>query len=206
MKKRKWDKKHFCVFCCKPYSKIAQHLESAHDGEMEVAHALSLKKKSKKRKEIFDRLRKAGDYEHNMEVLKDRRGSLVVNKRAKHGETAPGDTFLPCSNCRGFYPKKYIWRHAKLCKPMSVSSCKLQHVRESLALLPVKEFVSKQMKGILDSMTQDDIALMIRNDDYMLRFIEHFISKAGHSTHSERYIAQKMRELGRLLKEFRKIT
>lgn len=57
MKKRKWDKKHFCVFCCKPYSKIAQHLESAHDGEMEVAHALSLKKKSKKRKEIFDRLR-----------------------------------------------------------------------------------------------------------------------------------------------------
>ncbi|KAJ8017876.1 hypothetical protein HOLleu_44456 [Holothuria leucospilota] len=62
------------------------------------------------------------------------------------------------------------------------------------------------MKGILDSMTQDDIALMIRNDDYMLRFGEHFISKAGHNTHPQRYIAQKMRELGRLLKEFRKIT
>lgn len=141
-----------------------------------------------------------------MEVLKDRRGSLVVNKRAKHGKTAPDDSFLPCSNCHGFYPKKYIWRHAKLCKGMSVSSCKCQHVRESLALLPVKEFVSKQMKGILDSMTQDDIALMIRNDDYMLRFGEHFISKPGHNTHPQRYIAQKMRELGRLLKEFRKIT
>ncbi|KAJ8018971.1 hypothetical protein HOLleu_42719 [Holothuria leucospilota] len=87
---------------------------------------------------------------------------------------------------------------------MSVSSCKCQHVRESLALLPVKEFVSKQMKGILDSMTQDDIALMIQND-YMLRFGEHFISKAGHKSHSERYIAQKMRELGRL-QEFHKIT
>ena len=39
-KKRKWDKKHSCLYCCNWYSKMARHLQQKHEDELEVVQAL----------------------------------------------------------------------------------------------------------------------------------------------------------------------
>ena len=36
-KKRAWDKRFFCVYCSKPYPKIARHFKDSHKYESEVA-------------------------------------------------------------------------------------------------------------------------------------------------------------------------
>ncbi|KAI7811559.1 hypothetical protein IRJ41_000349 [Triplophysa rosa] len=55
--KRKWDKKHYCIYCKKPQSKIARHLERKHNQEEDVARAICFPKKSKKRRLLLDQLR-----------------------------------------------------------------------------------------------------------------------------------------------------
>lgn len=72
--KRKWDKKHFCIYCKKAQSKIAWHLERMHKTEEDVAQAVSLPKNSKKQRLLLDQLRHKGDHNHNVTVLQTGQG------------------------------------------------------------------------------------------------------------------------------------
>ena len=47
--RRAYDKKHYCVFCLKPFSKMARHLQYVHSSEREVAIACSFPKGSKQK-------------------------------------------------------------------------------------------------------------------------------------------------------------
>lgn len=47
--KRVYNKRHYCLYCLKPYAKMARHLESAHIDKADVARALSFSKGSKER-------------------------------------------------------------------------------------------------------------------------------------------------------------
>ncbi|XP_042578913.1 uncharacterized protein LOC122137225 [Cyprinus carpio] len=57
---RRYTKKHYCLFCEKPQSKIARHLELVHGDQSEVAKAISSPKNSKERKLQLTILRKRG--------------------------------------------------------------------------------------------------------------------------------------------------
>lgn len=46
----KYTKTQYCLFCGKPFSKIARNLESAHSSEKEVAKALRFSKNSRERR------------------------------------------------------------------------------------------------------------------------------------------------------------
>ncbi|XP_051998350.1 clumping factor A-like isoform X5 [Xyrauchen texanus] len=47
---RVYNKRHYCLYCSKPYAKMARHLESSHANTSDVARALSFPKGSKERK------------------------------------------------------------------------------------------------------------------------------------------------------------
>lgn len=70
--KRRWDKKHFCVFCHRPQVKIARHLLRKHADEQEVLAASLLPKGSKQRHLLLEHLRCRGNYLHNIEVCLSR--------------------------------------------------------------------------------------------------------------------------------------
>ena len=123
--KRAWDKRHFCVYCGKPYPKIARHFEDRHESEADVTklNSLTFEKddsaekrtiKLQMRKEICDALRRKGDFNHNMIVLQQGYGELTV-KRCPPNETTYKD-FLPCESCLEFYYRKDLHRHIKSCK------------------------------------------------------------------------------------------
>lgn len=55
--KRVYNKRQYCLFCSKPYAKMARHLERAHEDKSDVARALSFRKGSKERKRQLDYIR-----------------------------------------------------------------------------------------------------------------------------------------------------
>lgn len=66
--KRRWDKKHYCVFCRRPQVKIARHLLRKHGDQQEVVAASALPTGSKPRHLLLEHLRCRGNYLHNIEV------------------------------------------------------------------------------------------------------------------------------------------
>ena len=89
---RKWDKFQYCVYCGEKKAKLARHLQSVHDKEIEVAKVTSIviketaseklkKQKRMEKKRLYDLLRKRGNFNHNQMVFEAKEGDLIVEKR-----------------------------------------------------------------------------------------------------------------------------
>lgn len=61
-KVRIWDKRDFCPFCYKEITHFARHVERNHKGVPKVQKILSLSKGSIERKQLWDCLRKEGNF------------------------------------------------------------------------------------------------------------------------------------------------
>ncbi|XP_030649804.1 uncharacterized protein LOC115829780 [Chanos chanos] len=111
----KWcSKKQYCLYCRKPYIKLARHLRSVHFAEPEVAKAFSHTKYSEERKSLLVLIRNKGNFLHNTEVARTGKGVLVPCKRTSSLTSA--DNFDYCKYCQGLYQRKDMWRHAVRCK------------------------------------------------------------------------------------------
>jgi hypothetical protein len=93
-----YDKKHFCLYCGKGQSKISRHLQKSHQDEREV---LALEKTAgKPRAAQLDKLRNLGNHLHNVEVLKENKGVLIVGQRPKKDQVQPkAADYSPCPLC-----------------------------------------------------------------------------------------------------------
>lgn len=111
---RRYTKKHYCLFCEKPQSKIARHLELVHKDQSEVAKAISSPKNSKERKLQLTILRKQGDRAHNVDVIRQGKGVIVPCKQASSPNVNP-NKFLHCANCQGLFKKRFLCKHMKRC-------------------------------------------------------------------------------------------
>lgn len=135
--KRRWNKKHYCVFCRRPQVKIARHLLRKHADEEDVAAANELPAGSKQRHLLLDHLRCKGNYLHNIEVggLRPSRGPGVADVhlllsvlqviRKGSGEIIPwrlpsedvdARNYLPCPLCLGFFLRADLWKHQVSCR------------------------------------------------------------------------------------------
>ncbi|KAL1250629.1 hypothetical protein QQF64_018425 [Cirrhinus molitorella] len=116
-----YNKRHYCLYCTKPYAKMARHLESTHADISDVARALSFPKGSKERKKELDYIRNRGNYAHNATVMESGKGELVPFKRPR--KKVRGELFMHCAYCQGLFTRKVLWRHMSTCRlqPQSVA-------------------------------------------------------------------------------------
>jgi len=110
---RRYTKKHYCLFCEKPLSKIARHLELVHKDQSEVTKAISSPKNSKERKLQLTILRKQGNRAHNIDVIRKGKGVIVPCKQASSPNVNP-NKFLHCANCQGLFKKRFLWKRCPL--------------------------------------------------------------------------------------------
>jgi len=75
---RVWDKIHFCLYCGKSSTNITKYLLGQHKEEDDIKEINRHQEKSKQRKLLILKLRNAGDYKHNMEVIQSGSGTLVT--------------------------------------------------------------------------------------------------------------------------------
>lgn len=86
------DKQHACYFCQKLVTNIWRHYETVHKSEARVQKIHSITGES--RVDEIDKLRLLGDYYHNIKVISQKAGELVVVRRP-HVDGSHSD-FLPC--------------------------------------------------------------------------------------------------------------
>ncbi|XP_048860839.1 uncharacterized protein LOC125727900 isoform X3 [Brienomyrus brachyistius] len=204
----KYTKKQYCLFCGKPYSKIARHLESAHSDEKEVAKALQFSKNSRERHIQLSILRKRGNFTHNVDTVRGGSGNMVACYRPT--KTRKAKDYIHCLHCQGLYSKGTLWKHIKICPQNpnpDPSEGGKKYVRSLCAMsTPVGLDVSQSFKDVLCNMAYNEISAIVRSDRCILQLGQHFFNKIGSDKGKHDYIRQKLREIGRLLQEARKCT
>ncbi|XP_056118254.1 uncharacterized protein LOC130095524 [Rhinichthys klamathensis goyatoka] len=205
---RVYNKRHYCLYCSKPYAKMARHLESSHANTSDVARALSFPKGSKERKKQLDYIRNKGNYAHNAAVMESGKGELVPFKRPP--KKAQGEDFMHCAYCQGLFTRKVLWRHMRSCrlKPQSVPPKPGKNRVQSMCTYtgPVPSNMTKQLWGVISAMTPDPITDIIKNDRVITEIGQHLLNKGGLSAKNKQYVREKMRELGRLIHKARRVT
>ncbi|XP_019906138.1 uncharacterized protein LOC105029909 isoform X2 [Esox lucius] len=205
---KSYNKKQYCFYCFKPYSKMARHLELVHCNEMEVAKAVCFPKRSKERQIQLNLLRKRGNFAHNADVVRKGYGEMIACYRPKESKEAKD--FIHCCHCQGLYNKRSLWKHVRNCplKPkMDGESQGRKGVRSMCALTtPVGLEISDGMKKVLRQMNYDEVSRIVQSDKCIMQLGQHMFNRMGSDVGKHDYIRQKMREAGRLLLEARKIT
>ncbi|XP_048058438.1 uncharacterized protein LOC125275496 isoform X2 [Megalobrama amblycephala] len=206
---RVYNKRHYCLYCRKPYAKMARHLEGSHEKKPDVAKALSFPKGSKERRKLLDYIRNRGNYAHNAAVMKSGKGELVPCKRPP--KEAQGDDFMHCVYCQGLFIRKVLWRHLRSCRLKPQSSVATKSGKYRVQALcrytgPVPSNMSKQLWGVITTMNLDPITEIIKNDKVIIDFGQHLLNKGGISAKNKQCVREKMRQLGRLLYNARKVT
>lgn len=190
-------KRQFCLYCKKPYVKMARHLSQKHASEADVARALSFRKGSKKRLLLFEQLLKKGNYQHNVEVLKNGSGEVITSKRSTKDYSV--DVYLPCQYCLAFYVRHDLWRHERCCKMRTDGNPVCLKRTASSKLLPLQGSVSEDLEEAIHSMKQDNVLHHIREDALICKYGARLFVQLGHSKKHQIYVTQKMRELARLM-------
>ncbi|KAL6476808.1 hypothetical protein MHYP_G00153070 [Metynnis hypsauchen] len=206
--KRVYNKRHYCLYCCIPYAKMARHLEHAHQDKSDVAKALSFPKGSKQRKTQLDYIRNRGNYAHNAAVMESGKGKLVPFKRPP--KEVQGNDFIHCAYCQGLFTRKVLWRHIRSCRlrPGSVAPKPGKNRVQSMCTYtgPVPSTISKQQWGVMSAMNPDPITNIVKNDQVIIDVGQHLLNKGGTSAKNEQSVREKMREMGRLIRNARKVT
>ncbi|XP_052465700.1 uncharacterized protein LOC128021339 isoform X20 [Carassius gibelio] len=204
---RRYTKKHYCLFCEKPQSKIARHLELVHGDQSEVAKAISSPKNSKERKLQLTILRKQGDRAHNVDVIRKGKGVIVPCKQTSSPNVNP-NKFLHCANCQGLFKKRFLWKHLKRCPLRGVLPKPGRTRAQSICAFaqPVQEGVSKGLWKLLSDMKQGEVVDVIKSDHCILKYGEQKYNLMGHRRSDHELIRQKMRELGRLVLKGRQVS
>ncbi|XP_026093859.1 uncharacterized protein LOC113066245 isoform X6 [Carassius auratus] len=204
---RRYTKKHYCLFCEKPQSKIARHLELVHGDQSEVAKAISSPKNSKERKLQLTILRKQGDRAHNVDVIRKGKGVIVPCKQTSSPNVNP-NKFLHCANCQGLFKKRFLWKHMKRCPLRGVLPKPGRTRAQSICAFaqPVQEGVSKGLWKLLSDMKQGEVVDVIKSDHCILKYGEQKYNLMGHRRSDHELIRQKMRELGRLVLKGRQVS
>lgn len=165
-----YDKRHYCLYCCKPYAKMARHLDSAHENKSDVAKALSFPRGSKERKKQLDYICNRGNYAHNAAVMESGKGKLVPFKQPP--KEAQGKDFMHCAYCQGLFTRKVLWRHMRSCKliPGSVTPKPGKNCVQSMCTYTghVPSHMSKQLWGVISAMNADPITDIIKQDQVII--------------------------------------
>lgn len=104
---RLYDKKFYCIFCSKPFSKMAHHLESKHKDEPEVARAVILGSYT------LSLLRNIENHAYINQVLKQGKGMVIP--RQQSSVPIKASDYMHCINCEVYLKKRSLWRHMQRC-------------------------------------------------------------------------------------------
>lgn len=211
-KVRIWDKRDFCPFCYKEITHFARHVQRNHKEVPKVQKILSLSKGSIERKQLWDCLRKEG----NFYLFKEDKKVIAVRRPAQKEieNSKTFDDFAVCEFCRGVYKKKTLYRHVNICPGRIVEKQKkgrcyaLTQSQTFLAAARCQnEFLTKSRlkKEVFCIMRADNVSAVAKNDSLICLFGERHLKK-----HKRAQIAtvtsNKMREVARLLIALRTIT
>ena len=193
---KRCQKLQACVYCGILVIKMSRHLEGLHSDEPEIAKICNLKKGSNERRKAWIKISAKGNNAHNSKVKRKGYGMIIPKYRPSQSKGSL--KYLPCEYCMAYIVDRDLWKHHKSCvvKPKEVKSD--DPVRNSRRLLPVK-YSDQLYRNVISKLRDDHIAARILSDQLILEFGQRRYDKTGNHQHTPQHIAQRMRELGRLV-------
>lgn len=196
--KRIWDKRHYCLFCGNPQSKITRHYQTRHQDERAVIEIQACSDQKEKGLKI-DKLRNLGNHVHNVDVMKKGSGIFVVNHRPS-SHTGKVENYVPCNYCYAYILKSEMYRHKCLHK----GSNPQPKARECRIILP--ENRDCQLEPLLLSLRDDAIGRSVKSDDLIRSYGMKLLPKFGHDRDQHPFLREHLRRVGRLLLAARKVS
>jgi len=170
-----------------------------HCHEEKVKELMSFSKKSKEKKKLLAQLRNEGNFRHNINVLKKKKGEIIVVRRPSSMKTSHED-YLPCLTCLGFFYKADLYRHECGSTTESESSS-IRSSRQVLLSLIIEQ--SDDMSRILANMKNEEMSQQIRGDGLLLQYGENLAHKYSMLDNLDNFIRQQLREMAVLHKQLK---
>ena len=197
-----YNKYQYCLFCGQGKAKLSRHFASNHSSEDEVI-ALS-KMKGAVRNTFLQELTNAGNYRHNVDVLKQKQGEIVPVRRPPEGANKSYRLYKPCPDCHGFYQEAELWRHSANCEKNKRTGTKRHILKEAKALLfsattgPTLK-PNPAFDQMIARMRKRDLQDVIASDELLRRYGHWMMMKHETNKDQSHYITNKLRELARLV-------
>ena len=150
-----------------------------------------------------------GDFNHNYSVIENGSGCIIPRYRARATQLSQTSDYVPCEYCWAMYINTDLWKHQKACPLNENVHDKAKHnepIENGKLLLPLKVKSRDLYANILLHMVDDEVRCTIKSDPLLTAYGVRLYEKYGHEIHNRSYIANKLRELGRLILSIRKIT
>lgn len=160
-------KKNVCLYCKKPQSKIARHLEFVHRNEEKVKLFASLPAKDPKRLRLIAMLRKKGNYMH-LDRKNNSDGRFVPVRRPRDPNKASGDHFAPCPKCFGMYTKNNLRHH--VCGDLKGTTKGILLEAKRVAAQVHEQASVKMRRDILPRLAEDEIGNTAKFDKLIVLY------------------------------------
>jgi hypothetical protein len=204
------ERTNYCVFCEASAQKIVRHYERFHHEEPKVKAMMSLPKQSNERRKLTSELRLEGNHKHNIRVLTDGAGVLIVAKSLKNTKDV-GD-FVPCSKCLSYVGKADIYRHRCMWESGGQEVTGNGNKKPS-RLSMGKQLLQKEIRNVagepaqvLTSMKNDDVGLAVKHDPVALDLLNRLLQKGQGKRHLWiKHTRYRLRLLGRFILQARKL-
>ncbi len=209
-KARVWDKRDRCVYCDKDVTNFSRHLLRKHKDEQSVQIINSLPKGNASRAEMIKNLRKEGNFQ-----LIDEEEIIRPVQRLKM-ENITGEPpslmseFLPCPYCKGIYRAKSLRKHTNKCNsnPDKQGKANVGSMGQNLLIFTGSKsnFLDRLRikKEVFDRMHADSVSYYAKNDPVIVQYGDDYLKKHKR-LHIRNTVANKVRELGRLLQQLDKV-
>ncbi|XP_075154734.1 uncharacterized protein LOC142228235 [Haematobia irritans] len=161
-------KKHFCLFCKTLQTKFARHIFLKHKNDNKVHLASKMPKKSVERIKIIDELRKKGDFLYN--TRSEYNGGILITRRnqQKNFKNKAYD-YVCCKDCKGFYSKKSIRVHRRICGGVTkTKSTNIESRKLTQYCHPEANDIMKTQ--VLPKLNDDKIRRALVHDELIIKY------------------------------------
>ena len=199
---RIYNKVQCCFFCEKLLKmKISRHMKSVHQKEFET-YVSQLDCDEQMSLQL---LKNKGNFFHNVNVLRHKKGELIVVRRPT--EKVCYKDYLPCPKCLGFFSRMELWRHKASCEAIPTDESKAnEYMVDSKTFLYSSVNMSHKdvLTNVVDCMRKDDLYMAVKNDATILMYGSFIFENKG--VNYKHTISERMRGLARLVIQLRKET
>lgn len=202
-------KKHFCLFCEKPYSRLIDHVEIKNRKEQIVKKFLEIPKMRRtknqclsedqlKRQQIANKIRRLGDHQHNLKT--NNPDDCVVSRRPrKCGKTKTIKDFLPCPKCHEWEATNSLAKHVvKWTKKNFKRSHSVKQIARS-TIGNLHQSADANCVRIFEKLREDEVKQVLRHDEVVIKWLTVECVRYETSRHHDKMIRAKLRRLGRLI-------
>ena len=206
-----YNQAHACKFCKKVVTNISKHLKK-HSDELEIKEIENMKtvhgKRHREVRRKWDIIRNEGDHMHNIKVIEDGSGEIILGRR----QTGKFDVskYGPCPNCSVWILLTTMSNHQNLCPASQKSKLGKRELR--VASLHQSGRISQTASKSLTSevftiMTNDEIGNIAMNDKFIIALGNMWMTKnMGNELKRKYYTSNRMRDNARLLINLREET